>query len=170
MWVGKWVVECGLCSKCSCHAYIGIYMFFLLLIFFDFYFLRSTNAKAKKCWRELLHWVFRDCLGPPSVHRPGGRLTHFLPPTSSTIVTFRKVVGVIKAHLASWHLFIKTVAGKIGYYKRLLSHPGQERACTRIIGCLLGTMPKMAQYTGKWLLLSPYWSHPRPHKIGKRDD
>ena len=48
MWVGKWVVECGMCSKCSCHAYIGIYMFFLLLIFFDFYFLRSTNAKAKK--------------------------------------------------------------------------------------------------------------------------
>ena len=37
-----------MCSKCSCHAYIGIYMFFLLLIFFDFYFLRSTNAKAKK--------------------------------------------------------------------------------------------------------------------------
>ena len=37
-------------------------------------------------------------------------------------------------------------------------------------GCLLVTMIKMSQYTGKWLLLSPYWSHPRPHKIGKRDD
>ena len=95
-------------------------------------------------------------VGASWVRRPGRTFCPQLVPPSS--------------HLASWHLFIKTAAGKIRYCKRLLSHPGQERACTRIIGCLLGTMPKMAQYTGKWLLLSPYWSHPRPHKMGKRDE
>ena len=142
-------------------------MFFLLLIFFDFYFLRSTNAKAKKMLKRTTALGVSRLVG---ASLGASTWPHFLPPTSSTIITFRKVVGVIKTHLASWHLFTKTVAGKIRYCKRLLSHPGQERACTRIIGCLLGTMPKMAQYTGKWLLLSPYWSHPRPHKMGKRDE
>ena len=42
--------------------------------------------------------------------------------------------------------------------KRLPSHTGQEQACTRItrlFGCSFVTMPKMAQYRGKWLLTAP---------------
>ena len=38
--------------------------------------------------------------------------------------------------------------------KRLPSHTGQEQACSRITR-LFVTMPKMAQYTGKWLLPAP---------------
>ena len=42
---------------------------------------------------------------------------------------------------------------------------GQEQACTRItfgrsFVCLGVTMPKVAEYTGKWLLTTPKWSHP----------
>ena len=80
---------------------------------------------------------------------------HFLPPTSSTIVTFRKVVGVIKTHLASWHLFTKTVAGKIRYCKRLLSHPGQERACTRIIWLFVGHHAKNGPIYRKMVVIVP---------------
>ena len=48
------------------------------------------------------------------------------------------------------------------FCKRLPSHTGQGQACTRITWlfvrsfvCLFVTMPKMAQYTGKWLLPAP---------------
>ena len=74
---------------------------------------------------------------------------HFLPPTSgSTIVTSK---DQILQKTAFFTLVKKGLA------------LGSS-------GCLLVTMPRMVQYTGKWLLLSPYWSHPRPHKMGKRNE
>ena len=44
------------------------------------------------------------------------------------------------------------------FCKRLPSHTGQGQACSRITRLfvrLFVTMPKMAQYTGKWLLPAP---------------
>ena len=73
---------------------------------------------------------------------------HFLPPTGSTIVTW-------KDQIFAKECFFTLV---------------KKGLALGSSGCLLVTMIKMAQYTGKWLLLSPYWSHPRPHKIGKRDE
>ena len=44
------------------------------------------------------------------------------------------------------------------FCKRLPSHTGQEQACSRITWLfvrLFVTMPKMAQYTGIWMLTAP---------------
>ena len=78
---------------------------------------------------------FEIAWGPAWVHRPayGGRLTHFLPPIQLRHRHISKGRRCHKDHiLASWHFFTKTAAGKIRYCKRLLSHTGQEQACTRI--------------------------------------
>ena len=37
----------------------------------------------------------------------------------------------------------------------------KSRLALELPGCLFVTMPKMAQYTGKWLLTAPLWSHPK---------
>ena len=45
---------------------------------------------------------------------------------------------------------------------------GQEQACsriTRLFGRSFVTMPKMAQYTGKWVFTAPSWSQPRSNSF-----
>ena len=95
----------------------------------------------------------------------------FCPQFNSATVTFRKVVGVIKT--TSWHrgtFSPKQQLARSDIAKDCFLTLVKKRLALGSPGCLLVTMPKMAQYTGKWLLLSPYWSHPRPHKMGKRDE
>ena len=58
------------------------------------------------------------------------------------------------------------------YCKRLPSHTGQEQACSRITQLVLVvvTMPKMAQYTGKWLFTAPKVKpFPRPYQTRKEE-
>ena len=80
---------------------------------------------------------------------------HLLPPTSSTTVTFRKVVGVIKTTFGIVALFIKTAAGKIRYCKRLLSHTGQEKACTRTTWLFVGHLAKNGPTHRKLVVIVP---------------
>ena len=73
-------------------------------------FLRLTIAKAKEMLKRTTALGVSRLVGASWVRRPGRTFCPQLVPPSS--------------HLASWHLFIKTAAGKIGYCTRLLSHPG----------------------------------------------
>ena len=85
-----------------------------------------------------------------------GRLTHFLPPTQLRHRHISKGRRCHKDHImASWHFFTKTAAGKIRYCKRLLSHTGQEQACTRITWLFVGHHAKNGPIHRKMVVIVP---------------
>ena len=75
-------------------------------------FLKLTLLRQKKYWRELLHWVFRDWLGPLGC------------------------VDLAALFAPNWfhHRHIE----RSDITKDCFFHPGQERACTRIIWLFVG--------------------------------
>ena len=71
-------------------------------------------------------------------------------------ITFQKVMGVIKT--TSWHhgtSSLKQQLARSDIAKDCLLTLVKNRLALGSPGCLFVTMPKMGQYTGKWLLLSP---------------
>ena len=137
--------------------------------------------RQKTSWEEPLHWVLRECMGASlGASTCGGRYTYFLPPTqlryrhtssfitadfhiiwlvgeeSHLCTTFQKVMGVIKT--TSWHYGTSSPKQQLAgsdIAKDCLLPLVKNRLALGSPGCLFVTMPKMAQYTGKWLLLSP---------------
>ena len=104
-------------------------------------FLRLTIAKAKEMLKRTTALGVSRLVGASWVRRPGRTFCPQLVPPSS--------------HLASWHLSIKTAAGKIRYCKRLLSHTGQEKACTRIIWLFVGHHAKNGPIYRKMVVIVP---------------
>ena len=142
------------------------YICFSPISFLDF--LKLTIAKAKKMLKRTTALGVSRLLG---ASLGASTWPHFLPPTSSTTVAFRKVVGVIKTTSGIMAPFYQNRSWKDQIFaKECFFTLVKKGLALGSSGCLLVTLPRMVQYTGKWLLLSPYWSHPRPHKMGKRDE
>ena len=101
---------------------------------------------------------FEIAWGPAWVHRPayGGRLTHFLPPIQLRHRHISKGRRCHKGHImASWYFFTQTAVDKIRYCKRLLSHTGQEKACTRTTWLFVGHLAKNGPTHRKMVVIVP---------------
>ena len=79
-------------------------------------------------------------------------------------VVFISISAVALVSLGVMRLCLSVAVGLFRFFilvvlgKRLPSHTGQEQACTKITRLFVRsfvTLPKMAQYAGKWLLTAP---------------